>query len=775
MPHIPEYFKNYKAKPDESLYEHTSQLLANLNKLKSLYSIPYYNLIESACIYHDIGKMNSYFSHRLITKEKFDEDREISHNILSFYLFNYLKELPDFKADDFNIVAYSILNHHYYVDNFKILGDDDKSDIIQANLNTILNSEDGANFEVKSFGRKLSKIAELNHSPNEKLIMVKGLLHKCDYSASSHTEIERGTYNLSARMDELNFTWNDMQLFAASKSEDNLILIASTGYGKTEAALKWIGDNKGFYVLPLKTAINSMYFRLRRALFKRDYSDNFALLHGDTQNVYLSQLTAEGKKQSEAEEETGIMDYIRASRAMSLPFTLTTPDQLFRFVFKYPAYEMPLATYSYSKIVIDEIQAYNSRILAFLIYGIRMIWRMGGKTAIVTATLAPFIKDLLLEKTAEYGDENISISEGVFLSPTTRHKVKVYDESLSSMDVANFFRQEKTKKSVKILVVMNTVQDARKIYFELKEELEGEVEIHLIHARFILRDRVLKESQILEDGKFECEKHVIWISTQIVEASLDIDFDYLFTEYAELNSLFQRLGRVNRAGRKRIDIPNAYIYLKIKESYLNHNFIDESLHQLGKKAIKEFVGEAQAYLSEEDKLSLINKAYTMENMLKSDFIKDYRKNYDDISMLEPYSLSILQVEKLFRDIFSVKIIPKTVYEDNRAEIESLESELKNLRKEISKIRKLMRDVEDEEDGKEAAQSLISEKKRLEFGVFEIRDKLNEFSLNVGYFRGIHKSDKKMICGEEIRIAGGSYDFESGFNPELVTEGESIFI
>lgn len=58
-----------------------------------------------------------------------------------------------------------------------------------------------------------------------------------------------------------------------------------------------------------------------------------------------------------------------------------------------------------------------------------------------------------------------------------------------------------------------------------------------------------KKKNILDFGKTEFDGEGIWISTSLVEASLDIDFDYLFTELQDLNSLFQRFGRCNRKGK----------------------------------------------------------------------------------------------------------------------------------------------------------------------------------------------------------------------------------
>ena len=82
----------------------------------------------------------------------------------------------------------------------------------------------------------------------------------------------------------------------------------------------------------------------------------------------------------------------------------------------------------------------------------------------------------------------------------------------------------------------------------LEDELqELKVEnINLLHSRFIYNDRSAKEFKIKKFSENRKENG-IWITTQIVEASLDIDFDYLYTEMSTLDSLFQRLGRCYRS------------------------------------------------------------------------------------------------------------------------------------------------------------------------------------------------------------------------------------
>ena len=93
-----------------------------------------------------------------------------------------------------------------------------------------------------------------------------------------------------------------------------------------------------------------------------------------------------------------MLEYEQRGKRFSMPLSISTMDQLFDFVFKYMGYEMNLTTLSYSKIVIDEIQMYDPELLAYLIHGLKMITEMGGKVAIMTATLSPFLKRFLFEK-----------------------------------------------------------------------------------------------------------------------------------------------------------------------------------------------------------------------------------------------------------------------------------------------------------------------------------------------------------------------------------------
>lgn len=655
------------AKPDKTIKEHILDLLKNLNKIKDLGYIKednIYELVEKACIYHDIGKINEEFQNRVTGKsKKFNESNEVVHNILSLY---FIDSKSFENKDDYFKVAHSVLNHHNYCDNFDEMIK--KEELIKK----ILENYNVFNLK-KSTRSKLKSIVENNES-----IKIKGYLHKCDYSASSGNEIEYPNDFLEDSLDNLlskwrksnkEASWNDLQKFCVENRDENIIAVAQTGMGKTEAGLLWIGDNKGFFILPIRTAINAIYDRVRKDILSNKLIDErIAILHSSSLEYYLKNISSD----NDDREEIDLFNYHKVGKQLSIPLNISTMDQIFDFVYKYQGYELKATTLSYSKIVIDEIQAYGPDLLAYLICGLEKIVELGGKVAILTATLPPFIKDLL--------KKNINFKENKesFTNDIKRHNLKVIDKRINSEEIHRKYEENKElNKNNKILVVTNTIKEAQKLYEEIRE-IVPEEELHILHSKFIRKDRLEKESKIIEFGRtYDENKNIdkqngIWISTSIVEASLDIDFDYLFTELQDLNSLFQRLGRCNRKGVKDSSEYNCYIYTKIDNAILTNGdkgFIDKRLYELSKEAIISCDGQ----ISEKEKVNLIEKYLTTESLKGSDYMRKYKKVYDYIKDAPPYKFDLGEID--LRNILSEEIIPSPVYEENLDEIRNLENKL----------------------------------------------------------------------------------------------------
>ena len=667
-------FQNYLAKPNETIKEHVDKLLEQLElmwKYGYIQDEELYRLIRIACVHHDDGKANPEMQKRLKAaregkKYHFNPDKEVPHNILSGYLLDR-KEFVGFKNPDtaYYRVLFAIMYHHDYGDPLKC---------IKENKEQITRLLEG--FPIFNVGSRKIRNAVQEMAEDSIAEKVKGFLHICDYSASGGYCSEYQNDFLDGCMENIrkkwreydpNADWNDLQEFCREKSGENIIAVAQTGMGKTEAGFRWIGNHKGYFVLPLRTAINAIYDRVRKdILLNRQIDTRLSILHSESLEYYTGQFTG----------DIDLLEYENRGKRLSMPLSISTLDQLFDFVMKYQTYEFKLTTLSFSRIVIDEIQMYDPELLHYLITGLKYICEMGGKIAVMTATLSPFVKDLLLQNIA-FKEENIN----TFVDDSRRHHIEMRERKINSEEIGEFYlRNNKTGNSNKILVVCNTIQKAQKMYWELKEKLGEKGNIRILHSRFIRKDRGKLESEILnfgktygEKGKIDCQSG-IWISTSLVEASLDIDFDYLFTELYELNSLFQRMGRCNRKGKKSTEHPNCIVYTCIDAEHLTgtkNGFIDRTLFELSKEALR----EAEGIISEFRKIELLNKYFTTERVRDSEYFKKYDKA-SWIEKIRPYQFQKNDVD--LRNILSETVIPSPVYEQNKQEIDMFAENVRDM-------------------------------------------------------------------------------------------------
>ena len=141
----------------------------------------------------------------------------------------------------------------------------------------------------------------------------------------------------------------------------------------------------------------------------------------------------------------------------------------------------------YSKLIIDEIQSYDPRSIATILYGLKTIQQMGGRYAIITATFPPVLKDFM----EQYGLADHCLFADFTEDPDIliRHKVSI---QYSEMYLEEIAKQGKTKK---VLVICNTVSRAQEVYEKLRERNDS---VWLLHSRFIRRDRNLLEQKIME-------------------------------------------------------------------------------------------------------------------------------------------------------------------------------------------------------------------------------------------------------------------------------------
>jgi CRISPR-associated endonuclease/helicase Cas3 len=691
----------------ETLSEHTENLLIQFKLLKKFYPQALvedeWNILLLACKYHDLGKMNNKFQDKIKNKRRGMEKDELPHGLLSASLIPYRELQALYPISDLRALAYSVALHHerdfseFDQDDYKrevrLLAEPaDNFDFNRIGLHQMLPQvPSGRYFEFKT-------VIGATKEPDtySKYVKTKGLLNRIDFAASGYYQVEfpdNGYLQANLQKNALgkwqkkhpDADWNEMQTWMGKHIEDNVMIIAQTGMGKTEGGLRWLANDKGFFTLPLKSAINSIYDRIKNEIFEKNEESkkHVGILHSDMQQILLEEFEKNDDFNSSNLNDYKV--YLNETRGWSLPLTITTLDQVFNVVYHYRGYEPKLATLSYSKIIIDEIQMYSPDLLAYLIYGLKMIQKLGGKFAVMTATLAPFVVDLFKKNGLEF-----IMPTHPFLLPefSQRHSVKILHHQLNANDIKNSFHNNK------VLVICNTIKEAVSLYDELSFQLKDNVK--LIHSRFIRKDRQRLEKEITNFSSKENKKFGVWIGTQVVEASLDIDFDVLYTELSELNSLFQRMGRCYR--RRNFDRTgyNVFIYdggeelpSGVHESS-QRSVYDYEMFSLSKKIIANLNGP----LSEQDKMDLIERTYTMKNLKDSSYLIKVRDTFEYLDACSNDHKSKQEIAKEFRDIESVTGIPQKIADENEALIKRLNELLQsnNYQKNQYEITKLKNKV-----------------------------------------------------------------------------------
>ena len=664
----------------QTIEEHTNKLIELFNKFKDIYGNYFeeheLELIKIACETHDLGKMNSRFQKKLynsINREKyFDTNKEldalykqlniteIPHGVLSCSFLDIGKLKKEFDTVYIKALASAIYNHHErkIVDNNGIDLEDNKiKKIVESDLfkyYKLYNENLKCNFRGIS-NNEIKKGVDNDYEFWLKFIVIKGMLNKIDYAASTYLYNKKDT-----GLDTLELTpedagkgvikkfgdkLKDCQKFMNNNKDKNIIVVASTGIGKTEGALLWAGDSKTFYTLPIKVSINAIYKRI----WDENYYDKekITILHSDA----VSELMKEDADFGDA------MEKYDKSKKLSYPFTVCTIDQLFYFVFKSLGTEIFPATLKYSKIIIDEIQSYTPEITAFILYGLKVINDLGGQFCIMTATLPPIIKELMERENIKFETPKIFIKEDENGNSIKRHFIKFIgfkDEEEKDFNYDEILEKAKNKK---VLIICNTVKRSQDVYTKLKEKNKQNTEINLLHSRFIFKDRKEKETKIQDFAS--SNKFGIWISTQIVEASLDIDFDILYTDMCSADSLLQRMGRCYRNRIYEKDEPNIFIYdTKVGVGNGKNSVYDLELYKRAVDFIKEYDNKI---FTVEQKLEYIEKVYNTKELEKSDYLKSIYDNYNILEKLSPAFIDKSQAADLFRAIDSVTVMPKEKY------------------------------------------------------------------------------------------------------------------
>lgn len=376
---------------------------------------------------------------------------------------------------------------------------------------------------------------------------------------------------------------------ATREDPDLMIVEAPPGSGKTELAfaaaevlMRARGLQGVFVALPTQATTNAMFERvtawLTSILGDEPQKLGIQLAHGkNSLNESFVKLLERGKSPLEVhdgEEDLGL----HASRWMGQrwrstlsPVVVGTIDQVLLAALKSRHVLVRHLGLMGKVVVIDEVHAADEYMETYLEAALTWLGMYGIPVVLLSATLPPARRLALLSAyrrgrgssgvSAESVDGMIGYPAISTVSATgvCVHEIqgeaevpkRIIPTSLGSpQEIAELLDRELAEGGCAV-VIRNTVREAQETY-EAVRNVFGREQSTLLHSRFLAAERAARDRRMLElfgkESQQRPVRHVV-VATQVIEQSLDVDFDLMLTDPAPMDLVLQRIGRLHRHDR----------------------------------------------------------------------------------------------------------------------------------------------------------------------------------------------------------------------------------
>ena len=389
-------------------------------------------------------------------------------------------------------------------------------------------------------------------------------------------------------------------LEAAAKTPGLFTLTAPTGSGKTLSSLAFAlqhiihhnaklaeDDPRRFQriivVIPFTSIIEQTARVFRDELFEQAFGPDYVLEHHSA----VAPREREEDRGRDAEDERLRRARLAAENWAS-PLVVTTNVQFFESLFSNrPSDCRKLHNIGRSVVLFDEVQTLPPRLVPSLLSAVRLLTRDYGVTAIfMTATQPAFAA---AGPALPYDWQPVEISSNPAAMAETLKRTRIELPAPNATLAWPELAQRLTTETQSLCVV-NTTKDAREL-FRLVKEIKPDAAFHL-SARMCPAHRQEKLAEIRRRLDPKANEPCRLVSTQLIEAGVDVDFPIAFRALGPLDSIIQTAGRCNREGRhpeprpvvvfRPVEIklpPGAYKLATAKTEEFLARHPDASLHQ----------------------------------------------------------------------------------------------------------------------------------------------------------------------------------------------------
>ena len=413
----------------------------------------------------------------------------------------------------------------------------------------------------------------------------------CDLSG-----VKRGWYPQTFMYDDgifknrFGFVPNELQKAAGravNKGAELMIIEGPMGSGKTEAAFmcsEVMASNNasgGFYIgLPTMATSNGLFPRMLKWAEKASCHMPVTAGLSHTSAAFNKEYIALMTNTGEDEQENIFVNKWMAGRHRKLmsDFVDGTIDQALYMALSRRYFMMLHAQICGKVVVFDEIHSYDAYTNGYIQTTLAYLGAYGCPTILLSATLTEKKKTEFIR--AYTGNNRLEVpetgaypcitwwdgkelhTEEILCAETDSKTVHIEQTDISEMEGVI---KDSLSGGGCAGIMRNTVKAAAYTYIQLKKAMPG-CRIVLLHSRFLSDDRSTIENDILRlTGKESTEKDrdkLIVVGTQVLEQSLDLDFDLLVTDLCPMDLLFHRIGRWHRHKRNRPEkLVDAKVYI----------------------------------------------------------------------------------------------------------------------------------------------------------------------------------------------------------------------
>jgi CRISPR-associated endonuclease/helicase Cas3 len=331
-------------------------------------------------------------------------------------------------------------------------------------------------------------------------------------------------------------------------------LTAPTGSGKTlmllslaSEIIKTKGNKRIIYGLPFLSITEQVESEVLKIFV--GYEDFIQRIDSKSENHRFEKIQNEldANPDEEKIQEANILEF--RENTFAYPFIITTFVRFFETLLSNRNSELlKLPNFSNCIFLLDEIQALPPRLYGFFVAYLSRFCEKFGSYAIISTATQPNFKIPndnieVLKFFKDYTEPHPLLSLSYFSNNLfNRYQIDFIKEPIDLDTLEESIISENSS----ILVILNTIDDTKELYKLLQEEFSKE-EILLLNTHLTPRHRKIKI--YLAKRRLRQNKRVIVISTQLIEAGVDVDFPVLYRDFATVASIVQSAGRCNRNGK----------------------------------------------------------------------------------------------------------------------------------------------------------------------------------------------------------------------------------